>query len=199
MRKVIYLLVALVVLLALLSAFLILNRTSKPLSKAEEQAALAQILGRKPNLDVKNPPTGNVLYQGKYTSFLYPAMAKIYTYKDPAELANKAEVESFSFDIAAPRLIFNYSVVQNPPNLLTLEDIPSVRLREDKTRGYEQSDILADGQKGLAFVRIDVQSAEKTGFFIVNGKTYTIAVTGNDSKEVANLFDNIISTLQFKE
>jgi hypothetical protein len=196
MKKVFYFSVILVLALALFSALLVLNRTTKTMSKAQEQAALAKMLGRKPNLDLKDAPTGNVQYKGKYGAFMYPAMAKIYTYRDPSVVANKAELEIFSFDIADPRLIFYFDVNNNPGNLTNIDDIAAVKLREDKTRGYQQSEILADGQRGLIFTRIDLQS-EKSGFFIVNSKIYSISVTGNDSKEVENLFDNIIKTLQF--
>jgi hypothetical protein len=196
MKKIFYFTVALILIVAMLSVFLILNRTTKTMSKAESEAALAKMLGRKPNLDVKNTPTGNVLYKGKYVSFMYPAIATIYTYRDPAAASDKTEIENFSFDISDPRLVCNFSVEQNLSNNISLDDISGVRLREDKSRGYQQSEILADGQKGLAFTQSGDQS-EKSGFFIVNSKIYSLSVTGNDIKEVVNLFDNIIKTLQF--
>jgi len=165
------------------------------MSEAEKKTALAKMLGRKPNLDVKDAPTGNVVYKGKYASFMYPAMAKIYTYRDPNVAADKTELELFSFDISDPRLVFNLNVNQNP-NILSLDDIPAVRLREDKSRGYSQAEISIDGEQGLAFTRPGDQS-EKSGFFVVGGKTYSLSVTGNDAKEVVNLFDNVIKTLKF--
>jgi hypothetical protein len=196
MRKFFYFSIVLVLIIAALSVFFVLNRTTKTMSETEKRAALAQILGRKPNLDLKDAPTGNVLYKGKYGSFMYPAKAKIYTYRDSVAAANKTEIETFSFDIDSPRLIFYFDVNNNSGNVTDINEISSVRLREDKSRGYQQSEILADGQNGLAFTRIDLQS-EKSGFFIVNGKIYSISVTGNDDKEVVNLFDNVVKSLQF--
>jgi hypothetical protein len=196
MKKVFYFIVALILVISALAVFLVLNRTTKTMSKAESEAALAKMLGRKPNLDVKAVPTGNVTYKGKYATFMYPAMAKIYTYRDPSEIADKAIIEKFSFDITDPRLTVYLVVDQNPTNVTVLDDVSAVMLREDKTRGYQQSEILANGQKGLAFIKPGDQS-EKAGFFIVNGRIYSISVTGNDIKEVVNLFDNIIKSLRF--
>jgi hypothetical protein len=197
MKKIFYFVIALILVIAAISAFLVLNRTTKTMSKAESEAALAKMLGRKPNLDVKDAPTGNVAYNGKYVYLMYPAMAKIYTYRDPGSLTDKNMVENFSFDIADPRLIFNLGVSQNPDSVMSLDDISAVRLREDKSRGYQQAEASVDGQKGLTFTRSDQQQSEKTGIFMVNGKTYSISVTGNDTKEVANLFDNVIKSLRF--
>lgn len=182
---------------AALSAFLVLNRTTKTMSEAEKNAALAKMLGRKPNLTAQAVPTGNVSYKGKYASFMYPAMAKIYTYKDAGELANKTEVDSFAFDIADPRLTVYFLVNQNPTNIANLDEIPAVALREDKSQGYQQAEILIDGQKGLSFTKIDLQQSEKSGFFIVNDKIYSFSVIGSDAKEVINLFANLIETLKF--
>jgi len=196
MGKVISFIIILSLFLALFSAFLVLNRTPKSMSEADKQAALAKMLGRKPNLAEANAPTGNVEYKGKYGTFMYPAMAKIYTSRDPGISKNESVLEIFSFDITDPRLIFYFDVNQNPTNTTSFDDIPSVTLRKDPTRGYQQSKITADGQKGLVFTRTG-DNAEKSGFFIVNGRLYSISITGSDSKEIINLFNNVVLTLQF--
>jgi len=88
-------------------------------------------------------------------------------------------------------------VNQNPTNIANLDEIPAVALREDKSQGYQQAEILIDGQKGLSFTKIDLQQSEKSGFFIVNDKIYSFSVIGSDAKEVINLFANLIETLKF--
>jgi len=190
--------IALLILLAVVSltVFLILNHSAKSLTQAEKEAALVNILGRKPIL-TNNEATGTVVYNGQYASFSYPAKAVIYTYKDPNIVKNKSELEMFSFDINNPRLILNFSVSSNSGSLVDAKDISGAIFRENQANGYSQSELLINGAKGLVFVRQAAQ-AEKTGFWLVNDKLYTLSVTGSDYQEVVNLFDVIAISLKFK-
>lgn len=195
MKKVIIALLLIAIFAGVFSAFYFLNKPSKEMSKLEKEKALTSILGRKPNLN-PNIKTGDTLYKGKYTSFKYPAKAKIYTYKDPSTLENTSIIESFSFDIDNPRLILNFSVMENASDLKDIKDISGVKFREDKSTGYQESEIIIKDQKGLIFSK-NAGLAEKTGFFFVNNKIYSFAVTGSSYEEVYRLFDNIIKSVVF--
>ncbi len=195
MKKFIVLGLIILVVIGIIFLFNILNSSSKSLSQAEKETAIAKILGRKPNL-TDDAPKGDAQYKGKYTSFKYPAKAKIYTYRDPNTAKNTSIIESFSFDIDNPRLILNFSVMENASDLKDIKDISGVKFREDKSTGYQESEIIIKDQKGLIFSK-NAGLAEKTGFFFVNNKIYSFAVTGSSYKEVYSLFDNIIRSLVF--
>lgn len=174
--------------------FVILNRSSKSLTATEKEVALENILGRKPVLSPE--PTGNTQYKGKYLNFWYPLRAKIYTFSDKT-VYQSPNLEVFSFDIQNPRLVFNLTVSENLANIPNVSDIAGVLFRQEPQQGYKQVELTADNKQGLAFEK-NGETAEKTGFFIVNNRIYSISVTGGDYKEVVNLFDNIINTLTFK-
>lgn len=78
-----------------------------------------------------------------------------------------------------------------------LEDYPAVRLREVRSE-YKRAKLIIDGVAGLAYFRTG-QEAEKSGFFLKNGKIYTISISGVNSEEVEKLFDEIISSVSFVE
>ena len=191
--RVIFIFLLVIVIIGGIASFLVLNHTSKPFTKAQEQAALVKMLGRKPNL--QDAPSGSVLYNGKYASFSYPAMAKIYNDKNSASV--KTNLETFSFDIENPRLICNFSVMENNAKLSDVTEISGVMLRQDKSRGYVQSSIDVEGNSGLAFA-LGGDSPEKTGFWLFNNRIYTLSVTGSDYTSVVNLFDNITKSMEFK-
>ena len=176
--------------------FLVLNHSAKSLTDAEKEAALVNILGRKPIL-TNNEATGTVLYNGQYASFSYPAKAIVYTYKDPNIVKIKSELEMFSFDINNPRLIFNFSISDNSGNLADAKDSSGAIFRENQVNGYSQSEVVIGGAKGLVFAKAG-EHPEKTGFWLTNNKLYALSVTGSDYQEVVNLFDGITTSLKFK-
>lgn len=179
-----------------LVVFVILNHSTKPLTEAERQAALVNILGRKPVLS-NNEATGNVKYDGRYASFSYPAKAVVYGYKDPNIVKNNSELEMFSFDINNPRLVFNYSVSENSGGIKSAKESSGAIFRQDKTNGYSQVELSIGQTEGFVFSK-QGSPAEKTGFWLTKNKLYTFSVTGSDYAEVAKLFDDVIESVEFK-
>jgi hypothetical protein len=175
--------------------FLWLNNPVRMLSENEKEAAIANILGRKPNL-TNNTPIGNTQYKDDYLSFNYPKKARIYSYKEPNTANDASYLDLFSFDILDPRLVFNFSVKQSINKTLNYSDIADVKLRQLSDRGYAQKELQSDGQQGLAFERLG-EKAEETGFFIVNNRIFSFSVTGSDPKEVTQLFDSITQSIIF--
>lgn len=173
-----------------------LNHSTKPFTKSEEETALTNILGRQPILN-NNEPTGTVAYNGKYATFNYPARAVIYTYKDPNFVKSKSYLDTFSFDINNPRLVFNFSVIENSGNLADIKDNSGAIFRENQSNGYLQSELSISNSKGLVFAKAG-EHPEKTGFWLFNNRIYTLSVTGSDYQEVVNLFDNVVASLKFK-
>lgn len=192
-------LIILVILIAafLIVAFLILNRPSKPLTKAEEEQALENLLGRKVNLSVTPVITGNTLHQGKYVSFMYPKAAKEFIALNNGQPVQYNDLEHFSFDITDSYLHFFSQVISFPAQ--TPSDYPGVRLRQSEPNIYTQSQITsADGQSGLAFFNYDPQSGyQMTGFFLNSGRIYTFSVQGPADETVKDLFNQIIPTVKF--
>ncbi len=191
-KVVIIILIILVVISFLLTINFVFNPSQKKLTDSEREKALVKILGRKPNL-TDNEPKGNTEYKGKLVSFTYPAKAKIYTYKDPNLAKNTSVLETFSFDIDKPHLVFNLSVMENAASLKDVNDISGVKLRQINGSGYKESDGKLGKSKGLFFEKSGSQ-AEKSGFFLINDKIYEIAVTGNSLEDVSLLFDLVITS-----
>lgn len=189
MKKIV--LVVVILIGVLLSLFVIFNFSQKKLTDQQKEQALTRILGRKPNLS--DAPTGNIEYKGENAAFQYPAKAKIYTYKDPSRAKNSSVLETFSFDIDRPRLVFNFSVAKNEANLGSVEDISGVKLREISSYGYGKFEAKIGKDKGLVFQKSG-SKAEKSGFFIINNKIYEISVTGSAIEDVSKLFDEIIDS-----
>jgi hypothetical protein len=181
---------------ACLGIFLVLNHSAKSLSEAEKQAALVNILGRKPIL-TNNEATGNTQYNGQYVTFNYPTKAVIYTYKDPNIVKNNSELEMFSFDIKNPRLVLNFSVSDNSSSIIDIKDNSGAIFRQNKSNGYLQSEFSISGSKGLVFAKQGAQP-EKTGFWLFNNKIYTLSITGRDFMEIENLFNNVTVSTKFK-
>jgi len=175
--------------------FIFLNRPAKPLTASEKEKALENILGRKPNF--KDAPTGNIAYNGKYVNFLYPVAAKIYVFSDK-EVYQKPNLEVFSFDMQNPKIVFNLTVSENGSNIADVSDISGVLFRQQPQQAYTQSELTVSGQKGIVFTKNQDNTAEKTAFFLVNNRIYSIAVTGGSYSDAVNLFDNVIKTLVFK-
>lgn len=196
MKKIVVIILIIFVLISLLVTInFVFNPSQKKLTDLEKEKALIKILGRKANL-TDNEPKGQAEYKGKYVSFKYPAKAKIYTYKDPNMAKNTSVLETFSFDIDKPRLVFNFSVMENAASLKDVNDISGVKLRQISSLGYTQSEEVIGGENGLIFVRSGNLS-EKTGFFLVKDKIYSVAITGSSLEEVSLLFDLVINSFVF--
>ena len=167
------------------------------MSKTEKEAAIAKILGRKPNL-TDSIKTGDTQYKGKYVSFMYPAAGVIYTQRLNGAPVKQTNLEYFSFDLSDPKLIFSMEVVQTPGSVTSLEDYPSVKLRQLESNIYKQSQTEADNQTGFAFEKAgEASNSEKTGFFFLKGKIYSFSVQGSDLKAIEDLYNKIISGVKF--
>jgi hypothetical protein len=195
MKKFLLIIFVLILICIAVGVFMWLNNPARMLSENEKEAAIANILGRKPNL-TDNTPIGNTRYKDNYISFNYPKKARIYGYKEPNIAKDTSYLDLFSFDILDPRLVFNFSVKQSINRASNYSDIPDVKLRQLPERGYVQKEFQSDGQKGLAFEKPG-DNSEKTGFFIVNNRIFTFSVSGSDLKDVMQLFDNITQSIIF--
>jgi hypothetical protein len=174
--------------------FFVSSTPLKKLSDEERVKALAKILGRKPNLGEKNKPVGDTIYNGKYVSFAYPRAAKIYTLRPPDREKDKSYLEDFIYDLDSPRLAFFMETVVS--GVKSVEDFPSVRLRDMAKGQYSREDIEAGGREGVSFEKTD-GGVEKTVFFNFDGKIISFSVQGSDIKEVRSLFEKTISSLHF--
>jgi hypothetical protein len=168
-----------------------------PLSEEQKQAAVEKILGHKARKE-EDIPLGNVNYDGQTLSFSYPAQAQVYHYSESSDSTKpKAELEKFSFDMYQPRRDFAVAVYLNSAELPSIDNYPGVQLRRNQAKIYKEAVVKADNRVGISFIK-QGEGAEKSAFFLVNGKIYSIAVTGSSLEEVSHLFDQVIGTLKFK-
>jgi hypothetical protein len=193
MKKIITFIAILLIFLASILIYLYLNYSPKELSQAEKEAAVAKILGRKPQLN-DNSPKGDTKYMGKYITFTYPAAAV-----PKKQLLNGKEVpytglEQFIFKMDSPKLTVYLEVINSPSNVSTLTDYPSVKLRQIQSGAYMEEEGLIEDVKGLVFEKAELSSFEKTGFFMSNGKIYSFSVQGPDPKAVREMFNKLTSS-----
>lgn len=196
MRKIIIALFLIVIFVGILSALYLLNKPPKQISQVEKEAAIAKILGRKPNL-TDNTKTGDTQFKGQYISFIYPAAAT-----PQKQLLNGEEIpytglELFIFTLENPRITVHAEVTNAPQSVTNLTDYPGVRLRQIQSNLYTESNLEIQNSKGLVFSMQNQAGFEKTAFFFLNNKIYTLSVQSPDSKAVEDLFDKIIASFKF--
>lgn len=198
MKKWILLSVLIIFLALCAGAFYLLSLPPKEsLTKDFKEQAVSKLLGRKAQLDVVAEKTGNTTYNGKYITFDYPAKAVIYTYKDPSFASSSSLLEDFSFDIKEPRLVLNLAVLQNNTHMSSIDDNPGVMFRKNNPGQYKEVLQTVDGVSGRIYERND-ETPEKTAFFLVKNRVYSISVTGTIFDEVKGLSDAILKTVKFK-
>lgn len=196
MRKIVIFIIILLLTLATVLLYIFLNYSPKELTSEEKEEAIAKILGRKPNL-TDNSPKGDTIYNGKYITFSYPAAAN-----ERKQLLNGKEVpytglEQFIFKLESPKLTVYLEVINTPVNVASLNDYPSVKLRQLQSNLYKEEEAFIENTQGLAFEKRDTTNFEKTGYFSFNGKIYSFSVQGPDSKAVREMFGKLISTSKF--
>lgn len=197
MKKFIIALFLIAILASVFWLFYFLNKPLKEMSEAQKEAAIAKILGRKPNLSTKDAPTGNTEYKGKYILFSYPAGATI-----KKQMLNGQEVvykglELFMFGLENPKLNASIEVINAPENITSINDYPSVRLRQIQSNLYQDSDVFVGNEKGLAFTKQSSTGFEKTAFFFLKGKIYSFSLQSPDSKKLEEVFNDIIASVKF--
>ena len=194
-KKIALVFLALLILAGAYFAFLVAPRS---LSEQEKERNLAKILGREPNLNGKPIRQGDVLHQGKYASFYYPAQSVIYHQMlNGKEIDNKATLEFFEFDMEEPRLLAVTAVIQVSSVIRGVTDFPGVRLRQSQPEIYQQSDLMANGQSGLVFEKKDSTGYERSAFFYINGRIYSFSVQSANRNKLTEIFNKIMLTLKF--
>jgi len=188
-------LILLILVISLGIAFWYFSQPPKDnLSDEFKEEAVTKLLGRKANLG-DDVPKGDTEYNGKFITFKYPAKAIIYTHREYSISSASANLEDFSFDIKEPRLIFNLMVNERAANT-TLDDIPSVRLREIRGE-YEKGQFKIQNLSGRVFTN-DSGKPEKSGYLMTDDKVYTFSITGSSLEEVEALFEKITKSAKFK-
>jgi hypothetical protein len=196
-KRIFGLILLVIIIIVFVAAFIILNRSATPLTEAEKQQALTKILGRPVVLNEKKVPIGDILYKGKYISFLYPAAAEINTPQINGIPIESKNLEDFYFSVGEdPRIYATITVSQASPVEASITDDPGVRLRQSQKDIYKQTEVTVDGQHGLSFETGD-QVIEKIAFFFINNRIYTFSVSGSDRKSMTDLYNKIILSLKF--
>lgn len=199
MKKIILLVLSVLILIAVIIVFFVLNSSPNKLSQAEKDAALVNLLGRKPILDEKDVPKGDVEYKGKTLAFKYPAAAKMFvTLVNGKEVKDTWHIDYLNFDIDDPRLSMLITVADSPTSVTTIEDYPAVKLRVIQPAMFNKSEIKVDGQSGLVFVKTDNSGFEKTAFVYYKAKIFMFSMQGVDLVSADPIFQRIINSVKFK-
>lgn len=194
MKKWISFAVLALIILAGVLAFYILSQPPKDkLSEEFKKAALSKLLGRSVNL-TDDTPKGLALYDGSKILFSYPAKAVPYDYQK-VKSEKSGDLDSFSFDIKDPKLVFNLTV--KATGAKTLSDIPAVRLREERGYEYKKNQSTMDGISGVVYFKTG-RNPEASAFYLRDGNVYTISITGSQAEEINKLFSSVVSSAKFK-
>jgi len=198
MKKWIVLISVLIIVVAGGVAFYFFSQPPKDgLSDEFKKEAVTKLLGRKAQLTRENIPDGNVAFEGESISFLYPARAIPYEYREESSQKNTNVIEDFSFDMKDPKIIFSLKVASNTSGINDVSDIPAGRLRQDRSGEYIEEKEIIGGEAIISFYK-QTREPEKTGFIITPDRIYTISITGNIAEEVESLFDTITSTIELR-
>jgi hypothetical protein len=194
-KKIVLLIIVLLIFVGAYFAFLVAPRS---LSDQEKEKELAKILGRKPNLNGKPIRQGDVLHQGKYMSFYYPAQSVVYhQLVNGQAVEDKGALEFFEFDMEEPRLLAVTEVIVGSSSIQGVSDYPSVRLRQSQPEIYKQSSLKANSQSGLEFDTKNSTGYERSAFFYVNGRLYSFSIQSANVSKLAEIFNKIMLTLKF--
>lgn len=173
--------------------FIYLNRLSKPLTKAQKEAAIAKILGRKPNLD-DTKPKGDLTYNGKYVSFIYPARVTIEKQLLNGQEAPYDGLERFIFKDEDLKVRVYVEIINTPSNITNLSDYPAVKSRQIQAGSYTQDYVYAGDIAGLVFTTSSNLNYEKAAFFDYKGRIYSFSFQGSGSKNVGEIYDKVMTS-----
>jgi hypothetical protein len=162
------------------------NNSSKTvLSAQEKKQAMAKILDRDPIIDAKAPRQWKT-YDGKYISFSYPTDANVYKNTPPASI-----LESFAIGILNPRINLTVQVATGA----SVDDYPAVVLRREDNIYKGPTSLTLRGARGVVFSK-DSDGAEKSGFFQENGRIYSIVVSGYQTEDVEEFYDQVYKSIR---
>lgn len=181
-------------------AWIKLNQEVQPLTKEQKKQALEQMLGRSVKGE-KVIPTGEKIYEGKFLSLSYPAYAKAYDRDNPNITKNTKLLEYLRLDSEEPKFKF-VVMVQGADSDAVLEEFSGVKVRrQDKL--YQETSIVIDSREGTLFIKtkdgVDPASggAERSSFFLINGKSYSFSITGVDASELEKVYEEIMKSVKF--
>lgn len=200
MKKILILIISIIAVFILIFAYIMLNKSSQGLSQAEKESALSKLLGRKLNSGDKSVGNVYIQYNGKYVSFVYPKDANPFDEQNKPGGAYfaKSSLETFVFSLSNPFIWASVQVLPNTSGTNNLEDYSGIRVRQLDLSTYKQSSIEINGYKGLLFDKAEITSGtEKTAFFLVNNRIYTVYVSSTNKNNLKTIFDRILSSLKF--
>jgi hypothetical protein len=163
------------------------------LSQAQKEQKLTDLLGRKVDLSDKKPQADKK-FEGKFVSFMYPADAVIYAHREAGSTGTLGSLESFSYDLKSPKVVFNYQVFSS---IKSLDDLPSFRLRALAERAYVSENIAVKEFSGTLFKKDEGQISERSLFVYKSDKAYIFVLTGSDPETLDGVMDFLTGTLEF--
>jgi hypothetical protein len=198
LKKALTLTLLCLIIVSLVSAFLLLNRTASPLSEAEKKKVLQKLSGAQAGLVQRVALKGYKTYNGKFYSFSYPAAGLKY---DPKNSQNQDILEEFSFQIKDFPKVYFYSEVKTAQwYLKTIADYSGISFRLSNPTVYTKKTISINGQSGLVFIKSNLSDSEvfeKTAYFLVNKKIYSFTCQSADEQVNEEIFNRLLASVKF--
>ncbi len=177
------------IILALIGwAFWVISRP-QPLTKQETDQAIEQILGR-PVREVAETPDF-LSYEGQYFRISYPGTAKVYPLPSQNSIPDN-QLESFSLDVPNPKRVVTVIISKGSD----LTDLSGYQYRQSSSSGYLHQQQSIKDKKIHSFTKPEPNS-EVTAFLQKGNLLMSLSVTGRQSKEVQELYDQLINQLDW--
>lgn len=179
-----------------IAGFILIPGILKPtsLTSAEKKRAMEQILGRAVRSEAYQ--TEKIRLEGKYFSLSYLGNAQILTATSDASLL-EARVEFYKIRSDEPGYTITVQVFDNAKlDIDGLEDFSAVKIRKDKPDLYIQEPIGVAEARGISFAKTK-DGSEKSVFFLVNDKIYSLSISGVNYSEIFPFFDEVVSSISF--
>lgn len=160
-----------------------LNWEAPALDGKQKEKAIENILGRSMR-EEKNISQGEKAYQGKFFSLSYPAYAQVYD----SENANV-----FRIDSDDPK--FRLVVLVEDTQGAVLDELSGVRIRR-QNRLYKEQSLTIDNNAGVLFIKTQ-DGVERSSFFLIQGRSYSLSITGVDASELKEIYAKIMDSVKF--
>ncbi|SRR5258708_2006362 len=167
------------------------NPQKEALSEQTKKQALEKLLNRDPVLQDKHP-AGWKTFDGKYIHFSYPSDANVYK---PA-VQPATVLESFSCGLISSHILIAIQVIQ-PGELNSIGGYPGVSLRQTEKDIYHGNNAIVASHQGLAFTKEGVDGVEKSAFFLLDGRVFSLVVSGYQQQEVEQYYKRVLASTSF--
>lgn len=168
------------------------NSSWSDIEKAKE---LEGILGRSLRVETEQA-VGDNEYKTDSAYFRYPIALLTHEKSDEVLIKTQNEIENFEVRKSNPSVSLVFQIFRSS-SIANLDEVTGVVFRRSDKDKYLESHEKIDGERMLVF-RNGGNGMEIVGFSLHKNKIFSFAVTGSDKDEVEKIFEELVSSFQFR-